>query len=210
MKTDDLIAALAADTLPQPKVRAQVLRALPVGLAVSLLAFALFWGARPDLAAALSSLAVLKTLVPLATVGLAAALAMAQVHPATPRRLRGALLVAMLALVLLTLAVSLVQGGVSALVAALSTPSAAVCLLSIPVLAAPLLGALLWALTAGAATQPRLTGAVAGLMAGCLAAAIYSLYCDKDMVLFVIPAYSTAIALVVGAGAVLGPRWLKW
>jgi len=36
------------------------------------------------------------------------------------------------------------------------------------------------------------------------------LFCDKDMVLFVLPAYSTAVAIVMLAGAALGQRLLKW
>jgi hypothetical protein len=210
MKTDDLISALAADTLPPPKVSAQLLRALPVALAVSLAAFVAIWGPRSDLAAALSSLAVLKTLVPLVLVVLAGALALAQVHPATPQMLKRRLLAAMVALTFAALALTLLRDGMGGLVSALSTPSAIVCLLSIPVLALPVLGAVLWALSSGASVQPRLTGATAGLVAGGLAASIYSFYCDKDMVLFVIPAYSTAIGVVVLAGAMLGPRLLKW
>ncbi|MBN2760833.1 MAG: DUF1109 domain-containing protein [Rhodobacteraceae bacterium] len=210
MKTDDLIAALAADTLPQPKVASQLLRALPVATGLSLLALAVFWGVRPDLLVALSSYAVLKTLVPLALAALAGALALAQVHPATPQKARGAVLLVMIALTVTVLIATLMRDGQGALVAALSTPSALVCLLSIPVLATPVLAATLWALSSGAPMRPRLTGAVAGLVAGGFAASIYSLYCDKDMVLFVIPAYSTAIAAVVLAGAVIGPRLLRW
>jgi len=106
--------------------------------------------------------------------------------------------------------VFLVHEGQSALVHALSMPDLWVCLLSVPVLAVPVLGGMLWALSSGATTSPRLTGALAGLVAGGAAASVYSLYCNKDMVLFVLPAYSSAIAVVVLAGAALGPRLLRW
>jgi len=39
LKTEDLISALAADTLPQPKVSTRLLRALPLALGLSLGAF---------------------------------------------------------------------------------------------------------------------------------------------------------------------------
>ena len=130
MKTDDLIAALAADTRPGPSVPQRLARALP-----------------------------------------------------------GALLLA---------------------VAALATPSLATCLTSIPVLAVPLLGALLWALSAGAPRRPALAGALVGLAAGGLSAALYALFCTQDAALFVLPAYTTAILIVPLAGTLLGARTLAW
>ncbi len=42
MKTDDLIAALAADTLPRLTVAQKLARALPVAFVASLAAFLLF------------------------------------------------------------------------------------------------------------------------------------------------------------------------
>ena len=63
-----------------------------------------------------------------------------------------------------------------------------------PALAVPLLAAVLWALSAGAPLHPGRTGAAGGLAAGALAAALYSLYCDQDTALFVLPAYGAAIA----------------
>ena len=78
MKTDDLIAALAADTRPGPSVRQRLARALPAAMALAAVAFALFWGVRPDLAAAMTSAPVLKVIVPVALAGLAGALALAE------------------------------------------------------------------------------------------------------------------------------------
>ncbi|WP_296643113.1 DUF1109 domain-containing protein [Roseinatronobacter sp.] len=210
MKTEELISALAVDTLPQPKVSSLLWRALPLAVAVSLCAFALFWGPRPDIVAAMSSYAVLKTLGPVVLVALAMAVAVATVHPATSQKIPGVLLGAVIAVALGVFSVFLAREGQSALVHALSIPDLWVCLLSVPVLAVPMLGGVLWALSSGATTSPRLTGALAGLVAGGAAASVYSLYCNKDMVLFVLPAYSSAIAVVVLAGAALGPRLLRW
>lgn len=210
MKTQDLISALAVDTLPQPKISSQLSRAVPLALAVSLCAFALLWGPRPDIAAAMSSYAVLKTLVPVVLAVVAMALAVASTRPVTSQKIPGVLLGAVIALSFAVFSVFWAREGQTALVHALSISDLWVCLLSIPVLAAPLLGGVLWALSSGATTSPGLTGALAGLVAGSAAASVYSLYCDKDMVLFVLPAYSSAIAVVVLAGVALGPRLLRW
>jgi hypothetical protein len=54
------------------------------------------------------------------------------------------------------------------------------------------------------------SGAVAGLLAGGLAATLYATHCPDDSPLFVAIWYSLAIALVVLAGAVVGRRVLRW
>ncbi|MGY6706265.1 NrsF family protein [Roseinatronobacter sp.] len=210
MKTEDLIAALSADTLPQKTVAQQLARALPVAMVISIAAFLAFWGPRPDIWTALGSVAVLKTILPLGLAVMAAALALSLTHPGIRHDIRGAALALFVVLVLGAFGAALLNAGLAGLIAALSTPSLQACLLSIPVLGLPVLLAVFWALSSGAALQPRLTGAVAGLIAGGLAASVYSLYCDKDMVLFVVPAYFTAIASIAVIGALLGPRLLKW
>lgn len=210
MKTDDLIAALAADTRPQPGVARRLRLSLPPGLGVSALVFALFWGFRPDLGAVLASAVVLKTLVPLALAALALGLALALVHPAAPARPVARSLLALLVALGATLAVLVAGAGLPGLSAALWTPSLWTCLVSIPALSLPLLAAMLWAMSAGAPLRPALAGAVAGLVAGAGAATIYSLFCDQDRALFVLPAYGAAIALIALGGALAGGRLLRW
>jgi hypothetical protein len=207
MKTEDLIAVLAADTQPGRSVAQAMARALPPALGVSVVAFALFWGLRPDLAAALASGAVLKTVGPLALAGLAGALALALARPGAAV-LRPALALALCGGGLaLMLAVALAQAGVTR---ALDTPILWTCLASVPALALPVLGAALWALRSGAALRPGLTGGAAGLLAGGIGAAVYSLYCDQDGALFVLVAYGAAISVVALTGAALGARVLRW
>ncbi|MCH8467787.1 MAG: DUF1109 domain-containing protein [Roseinatronobacter sp.] len=210
MKTEDLIAVLSADILPRKAVAQQLARALPVATLISIAAFMVFWGPRPDIWAALGSMAALKTLLPLGFVLLAAALALSLAHPGTRHDTQSAALGVFVILVIGTFGSALLKAGFAGLSAALSTPSLVTCLLSIPVLALPVFIAVFWALASGAALRPRLTGAVAGALAGGLAAAIYSIYCDKDMILFVVPAYSAAILSISALGALLGPRLLKW
>jgi hypothetical protein len=96
------------------------------------------------------------------------------------------------------------------LAASLGKPTLVTCLTTVPSLAIPLLAAVLWALSAGAPLRPGRAGAAAGLAAGALAAALYSLYCDQDEALFVLPAYGVAVLLVTLVGALAGARLLRW
>jgi hypothetical protein len=210
MKTDDLIAALSADTLPRLTVGQRLLRALPAAFAVSLVGFLVFRGVRPDLGQALSSAAVLKTLVPLLLAALAGALALGLGRPAArPVALAGALAV-FVATLLAGFLAALANDAAMGLAASLAKPSLFTCLTTVPALAVPLLVAVMWALSAGAPIHPSRTGAAGGLAAGALAAALYSLYCDQDAALFVLPAYGAAVLLVTLAGALAGARVLRW
>jgi hypothetical protein len=85
-----------------------------------------------------------------------------------------------------------------------------VCLTAIPLLSLPLLAAILYALRRGAPTRPSMTGAVAGLIAAGLAAALYALQCTDDSPLFVAVWYPIAIVAVSLLGAVMAHRMLRW
>lgn len=210
MRTDDLIAALAADDHPAPRPGARLGLALAGGGALTLALWALGWGPRADLGAALGSAAVLKTLVPAALSVLALALAWALIRPAARLGLRALALVLGLVGLALWFAYALVQGGGAGLAMALDKPDLWVCLVSVPVLALAPLAATLWALRAGAPLSPLAAGAAAGLVAGGLSASVYSLFCAVDMALFVIPAYGAAVLIVTALGAALGSVALRW
>lgn len=210
MRTEDLIAAIAADTKPLPRPGRRLALGLAGALVLSTALFALGWGPRPDVGSVLASALVLKTLVPAALAVLALALAARLVRPGTAPGARALALGAGVAAVAAGFALALGREGAAGLAMALDKPDLWVCLTSVPVLSAPPLVALLWALSAGAPLRPGLTGAVAGLAAGGLGAAIYSLFCTIDMALFVIPAYGAAVMIVTGLGAALGARLLRW
>jgi hypothetical protein len=74
---------------------------------------------------------------------------------------------------------------------------------------APLL-ALLYSIRQGAPESPGLAGAVAGLSAGGIAAAIYAWHCPDDSPLFVATWYTIAIVMVTVIGFLLGRRLLRW
>jgi len=87
---------------------------------------------------------------------------------------------------------------------------AGTCLLAIPLLSVAPLIMLLIALRAGAPRVPASAGAVAGLLAGGLSAALYATHCPDDSPLFVAVWYTLAVGLVVLTGALLGHRLLRW
>jgi hypothetical protein len=88
--------------------------------------------------------------------------------------------------------------------------AAALCLFCIPFLAIIPFALLIWAMRRGAPTDLRRSGAVAGLVAGAIGAAVYSFSCPSDSWVFVFLGYSGAVALCSIIGAQLGPRLLRW
>jgi hypothetical protein len=77
-------------------------------------------------------------------------------------------------------------------------------------LAVPIFVGLLWSFRELAPTRLRAAGGAAGLTAGAWAATIYCLHCPETSAIFVLTWYSVGIMLAAGAGAVLGPRLMRW
>jgi hypothetical protein len=84
------------------------------------------------------------------------------------------------------------------------------CLLCIAGFAAIPLMALIRVLRDSAPTQPRLCGALAGVVSGGVGAAAYALACVRDSIPFIAVWYVAAIALYALLGALVGPRLLRW
>ena len=84
------------------------------------------------------------------------------------------------------------------------------CLLSIPIIAIVPFVAVIWVLRRMAPTDLMRAGALAGLVAGGLSAVGYALHCTDDSLPFVALWYGGTIVLCTLAGAMLGPRLLRW
>ena len=84
------------------------------------------------------------------------------------------------------------------------------CLTAIPLMSLPLLAAALIGLRHGAPTRPAAAGAIAGLVSAGLAATLYASHCTDDSPLFVATWYSIATALVTAIGALAGSRVLRF
>jgi hypothetical protein len=85
-----------------------------------------------------------------------------------------------------------------------------VCPWRVLTLAAPIFIGLLWSFRRLAPTRLRLAGAAAGLASGAFAAMVYCLHCPEVSAIFVLTWYSLGILLAASAGALLGPRLLRW
>jgi hypothetical protein len=84
------------------------------------------------------------------------------------------------------------------------------CLLSIPVIAMAPFAVIMWAVRKAAPTNLTRTGALAGLVAGGVSAVAYALHCTDDSLPFVALWYGGTIVLCTLAGALTGPRLLRW
>lgn len=86
----------------------------------------------------------------------------------------------------------------------------AFCLITIPIMGAAPLAAILWALRRSAPASPVLAGAMAGFSAGAIAALLYALHCTDDSPLFVATWYTLAILMLTAIGALVGRKLLDW
>ena len=84
------------------------------------------------------------------------------------------------------------------------------CPFNIALIALPLLAATLWAMKGLAPTRLALAGASAGLLAGALSALVYALHCPESTAPFLAIWYVLGIAIPTLAGALSGPRVLRW
>jgi hypothetical protein len=212
MKTDDLVRALSADLGSRPRSLASHFAAMILaGLLFAIALFSITLGPRPNIVAmANDPRFIFKFVVTLSLAALSAPLALQLVRPAAQTRAR-VLVVAMVpALLLVGVVMELMSSPPSLWLAKLIGSNSTPCLMSIPLLALPILIAALVALRDGAPTQPALAGVVAGLLAGGLGAAVYAVHCPDDSPLFIATWYSIAIALVATVGGLAGRRVLRW
>jgi hypothetical protein len=210
MRTDELIRALAADTRPARSLTGSVVVALAVGFALSALLFWMTLGPRPDIAAAVRTVRFdLKVVEMLLLAAAAGVLVLRLARPAADVKSATGWLLLVPALLAAAALIEFVLVGSQWRVKLIGSNSL-VCLTAIPLLALPMLAALLYALRRGAAIRPGLTGAVAGLVAAGLAAALYALQCTDDSPLFVAVWYPLAIVIVSLLGAGAAQRLLRW
>lgn len=213
MKTDELVALLAAQAQPVPRHAAarQLALALAAALPVSFAWMASVYGVRAGFAASLAdAMAWVKILLPLA-LGAAAFLAVERL--ARPgARVRGAWLGIAVPVLLLWAAGLVVWAGAAPAErpGLLFGSTWRTCAFNILALSTPMFVASFLALRGLAPTRPTLAGATAGAMAGGLGAAVYALHCPELAVPFLAVWYVLGMALPAVAGAALGRMLLRW
>lgn len=213
MKTDELIAALAADAAPVAPGALRGRLALACLVAVSAaLAVVLVWlGMRPDLHFAMRTAAFwIKAGYTLSLAGCGFALTLRMGRPgARPGAALAVAPVAFAALAALAAAELLLTPAGQRPRDWLGTSWRA-CPFLILAISAPAYLAVVWALRGMAPTRLRLAGAAAGLLAGGVGASVYGLHCQEMTAAFVVTWYTLGVAVSVAIGALTGPRLLRW
>ena len=209
MDTNELVRSLAADHGWRARPVGMVLAiALVLAAPITAAMFMMRLGVRADVMTAMRHpFFDLKFVVTLALVIASVALAARLVRPGAPVRKVAWWLAVPVGLLAAGIVADVALPQTSAWTTRLMGSNSMVCLTAIPMLSMPLLMAALIGLRHGAATRPMLTGAVAGLVAGGIAATFYAAHCVDDSPLFVATWYTLALALVALTGALAG-RWV--
>ena len=212
MNTEQLIRSLAADNPHRaPSVGFVLALTLLAAVPVSLAMFLMQLGVRPDVMTAMHNpFFDLKFVV---TLALATSAIVVGLHLSRPEgSLRGWAW-------LLLIPAGIIAAGIGSemmmpqrlpMMTRLIGSNSRVCMTAIPIMSLPILAAALIGLRHGAPTRPAITGAIAGLMSAGLAATLYAAHCTDDSPLFVVTWYSIATALVVAVGALAGAKVLRY
>jgi hypothetical protein len=211
MKTDDFIRVLAADQRRHRPLRNTLLMALPVTLALSVLALWLTLGFRPDLMQSLTSPRSLARFLVTGALGFSGLYICLNLARPNGRKGAGLGLLLLIAFVAMGLeAWAYVTTPPDARQMAAYGKSMFTCLMTIPMLSIIPVIVILATLRQGATTVPTLAGFVAGLAGGGLGAAVYAMYCTEDSPLFYVTWYGLAILAVAATSAFIGTRVLRW
>ena len=213
MKTDELVTLLAAGVAPVPAsaVGRRFAVAMGWGLpgAVLLLVFAL--GIRSDLAHAAGELMFWLKPAFAACLALAALIAAQRLaRPGMRLGLAWAALATPVLVLWLIAAVMLFNAAPAQRTDLILGNTWKECPFNIAFISLPLFAATLWVMKGLAPTRLTLAGASAGLLAGALGALVYALHCPESTAPFLAVWYVLGIAIPTLAGAVLGPRVLRW
>ena len=214
MKTDDLIDRLSANVEPVRR------RTIASGLAIAVFTAAaaasgatlLALGLRPDfhMSGVLEYL-LLKFGFTVGIVGVAFWLLTKLSRPGGEWTTRSALALLPFAAIAALASLSLAYAPTSHWETMIVGDTWLKCLVAIPVLAIVPFAVIVSAVRRFAApTDLTVTGALAGLVAGGVSATGYALHCTDDSLPFVALWYGGTIGLCTLAGALLGPRLLRW
>lgn len=210
MKTNELIRALAADARqPAPSLALVWWGAVGLAIVIAAVVFAALLGPRPDIAAAAATPRFLmKFAITIALAASSLGVARALLRP--EESWRKAYIAVAPALVVLAVIIELLVTPPESWAGRLVGTNNLMCLTFIPLIGLGPLLLLLLALRQGAPARPAVAGAVAGLLAGGMAATFYAAHCTDDSPLFVATWYSLAIAALAVAGAAIGYRVVRW
>ena len=212
MNTEQLIRSLAADNPHRAHPVGFVLAlALLAATPVSLAIFMMRLGVRPDVMTAMHNpFFDLKFVVTLTLAISAIVVGLHLSRPEASLRGWGWLLLIPAGLIAAGIGSEMMMPQRLPMMTRLIGSNSRICMTAIPIMSLPILAAALIGLRHGAPARPAVTGAIAGLMSAGLAATLYAAHCTDDSPLFVATWYSIATALVAAIGALAGAKVLKY
>jgi hypothetical protein len=213
MRTDQLIDSLvdAATPVRRDVISRRLATAMLVGTLCATALMLVFLGPRPDLAAAVSQAPFWAKLAYPAAIALGSTWLLVRLgRPGAGVGHAGALAALPVAAIWLLGLATLWGAQPGDRLALLQGNSWHTCTMIIAALAVPSLVTNLWAVGAMAPTRLAWAGAAAGAMAGALAAAVYAWHCTEMAAPFLAVWYTLGMAVPAAAGALLGPRFLRW
>jgi hypothetical protein len=211
VKTDDLVSLLAEDAPVRTKLGRIVAYALMAGIVISAVILISTIGMRRDMADAMETVRVLFKIGATSVLAIAASSLVFQIgRPAAVLKPRALLLVIPLGLLIAAVIMEMAMVPADSWRTRMMGNNARFCVMFIPVLALAPLVAFMIALRNGAPDNPGFSGAVAGLAAGGIGAAIYAWHCPDDSPLFLATWYMLAIAIVTILGYFAGRHLLRW
>jgi hypothetical protein len=213
METDKLITMLATNAQPVAPgaVRRRHAAAVAAGGAGAFVLMLAWLGVRPDLAeVAREPMFWVKLALPVALLAVALVAATRLSRPGVRAGLAvEALLVPVGGIWALAIA-SLAAASPQERVTLVFGETWAQCPLNIVALSVPAFLAAFWAMRGLAPTQPAAAGAFSGLLAGAVGATAYCLHCPEMAPPFLGTWYLLGMAIPAAAGALAGPRLLRW
>ena len=213
MRTNDLVLMLATSAAAvEPNVAARrYATAMTLGAAGAMLLMVMLLGVRTDLAQAIS---LPKFWIKFGFVACMAAasllLALRLSRPGRQLNQAPNLLAAPVLAIWILAAVALVNATPLQRVSLFLGDTWAVCPFLIAMLSAPVFGSTIWAMRGLAPTRLRLAGASAGLLAGTTGALVYCIHCPEMAAPFLGFWYLLGMLIPTAAGALSGPRLLRW
>ena len=213
MKTDDLISLLSTNVEPVDHRRhvRNIGMAVVAGAAVAVASVFFVLGPRADLTTVATFIpALLKVAVTFIILVPASIYLIRLTRPGGERSSSAALVVLPFTAVMLVAVLSLTYAPSSHWNGAILSDEWLACVISIPLIAIVPFAVIVWAVRQMAPTDLARTGALAGLVAGCLSATGYAFHCADDSVPFFALWYGGTIALCTFAGWRLGPKLLRW
>lgn len=213
MKTEDLIAILSKNTEPVDRgaMEQTFFIALTVGLLFALGIMIIGLGTRADLTTARALIFLcLKIAFALAIVSIATVFLIKLARPGGEKNASSGLVVLPFIAIALIAAINLGFAPKSHWDKMIMGDSWLECLLSIPIIAITPFAIAIWAVRRAAPTNLVRAGAFAGLVSGGVSAMAYALHCSDDSLPFIAVWYGGTIVLCTLAGAIFGPRLLRW